>query len=102
MESLTDVRTHIQKMSGRMPATVATCAKLYEGSIRYPELRQRLLAGKPYVLLMGTAWGLSAEFIMAADHILEPVKGAAGYNHLSVRSAASIILDRLLGRQQVG
>jgi len=31
------------------------------------------------------------------DYILEPVSGASDYNHLSVRSAVSIIMDRLLG-----
>jgi len=29
--------------------------------------------------------------------MLEPIAGTTGYNHLSVRSAAAIILDRLLG-----
>ena len=31
------------------------------------------------------------------DYILEPVQAGSDYNHLSVRSAVSIILDRLLG-----
>ncbi|NMC75100.1 MAG: RNA methyltransferase, partial [Geobacteraceae bacterium] len=33
-----------------------------------------------------------------ADYVLAPISGASGYNHLSVRSAASIIVDRLLGK----
>ncbi|MBR0179914.1 MAG: RNA methyltransferase, partial [Firmicutes bacterium] len=33
-----------------------------------------------------------------ADFRLPPIYGREGYNHLSVRSAASIIIDRLLGR----
>jgi hypothetical protein len=32
-----------------------------------------------------------------ADYILDSLAGAGRYNHLSVRSAVSIILDRLLG-----
>jgi len=32
-----------------------------------------------------------------STYILEPIRGNAKYNHLSVRSAVSIILDRLLG-----
>ncbi|MGD9074482.1 MAG: RNA methyltransferase [Desulfobacteraceae bacterium] len=35
-----------------------------------------------------------------ADHILDPVEGVTDYNHLSVRTAAAIILDRLAGRYE--
>ncbi|MCK4696288.1 MAG: RNA methyltransferase, partial [Candidatus Cloacimonetes bacterium] len=28
-------------------------------------------------------------------YILKPIKGVGNYNHLSVRSAAAIVLDRL-------
>ncbi|MGL5950307.1 MAG: RNA methyltransferase, partial [Cetobacterium sp.] len=41
--------------------------------------------------------GLIDEVMNMSDYILEPIRGAADYNHLSVRSAVSIILDRLLG-----
>jgi hypothetical protein len=50
-----------------------------------------------YLLAFGTAWGLTDEFIRAADFVLEPIKGRNGYNHLPVRAAVAIILDRLLG-----
>jgi hypothetical protein len=40
---------------------------------------------------------LSQEFISAADYVLEPIVGKTDYNHLSVRSAAAIIFDRLMG-----
>jgi len=52
----------------------------------------------PVLLAFGTAWGLTDDFMAAADHILEPLAGKGTYNHLSVRSAVSILLDRLLGR----
>jgi hypothetical protein len=32
-----------------------------------------------------------------AERVLAPVTGKTGYNHLSVRTAAAIILDRLAG-----
>ncbi|MBF0467707.1 MAG: RNA methyltransferase [Desulfamplus sp.] len=48
-----------------------------------------------YMIAFGTAWGLSRDFISNCDVILEPVYGISGYNHLSVRSAVSIILDRI-------
>jgi hypothetical protein len=51
----------------------------------------------PVVLAFGTAWGLSDAFMDAADYILDPLAGEGAYNHLSVRSAVAIILDRLMG-----
>ena len=56
--------------------------------------------GKSYLLVFGTAWGLSESFIRGADYLLEPIMGNGDYNHLSVRSASAIILDRLLGRER--
>jgi hypothetical protein len=44
---------------------------------------------------MGTGWGLTDEFMSSVDRVLEPIQGTAPYNHLSVRSATAIILDRL-------
>jgi hypothetical protein len=49
-----------------------------------------------YLILLGTGWGLTREVTEEADYVLEPIEGK-GYNHLSVRTAAAIILDRLLG-----
>jgi hypothetical protein len=59
-----------------------------------------LKEGNPYLLLLGTAWGLSENLIAEADYVLEPIKGVSDYNHLSVRSAAAIIMDRLMGEKQ--
>jgi len=53
---------------------------------------------QPYLLLLGTGWGLTEECFSAADIILESIAGNGTYNHLSVRSAAAIMLDRLRGR----
>jgi hypothetical protein len=55
---------------------------------------------QPYMLLLGTGWGLTDECFAAADIILEPIAGCGPYNHLSVRSAAAIMLDRLKGSQR--
>lgn len=52
---------------------------------------------QPYMLLLGTGWGLTEECFAASDLILEPIAGNGIYNHLSVRSAAAIMLDRLRG-----
>jgi len=79
------------------PKTVVTCARRNTASTGYKEIREILKSGKPLLLVFGTAWGLADTFIAGADYILEPIMGPTDYNHLSVRSAASIILDRLLG-----
>ena len=60
-------------------------------------MRRKIESGEDFIICFGTGWGLTEEFISSADLILEPIKGATDYNHLSVRSAASIVLDRLLG-----
>lgn len=55
--------------------------------------------GKPVVLLFGTGWGLPPEVLDLTDRLLAPIHAAAdsGYNHLSVRAACAIALDRLRG-----
>ncbi len=82
----------------RYPRTVVTSARDHAGGISISRFRELLETGNPYLLVFGTAWGLSQGCMAQADHILEPIRGNAEYNHLSVRSAASIFLDRLLGR----
>ena len=82
---------------GCRPKTVATTARQHAGSLSTRRLREMLVDPTPLVLAFGTAWGLSDKFKADADYILDPLAGAGTYNHLSVRSAVSIILDRLLG-----
>ncbi len=50
----------------------------------------------PYLLIFGTGSGIAEEIVIQADYRLEPIKGKDGYNHLSVRSAVAIILDRVV------
>jgi len=96
-DTLEDVMEDIDRREDGFPKTIATCAKNHQGAINYGSLREMLSNGTPHLLTFGTAWGLSEAFINGADFVLESVKGQSDYNHLSVRSAASIILDRLLG-----
>ncbi len=81
-----------------MPKTVATTARPGFTCRKYENLRNELVCSyRSYVLTFGTAWGLPDDFLRSADCILGPIKGPGDYNHLSVRSAVSIVLDRLLG-----
>ena len=87
----------IRQATDLTPHVVATCAKPGPARISFGRFKERLASGKPHLLVLGTAWGLSETLITAADYILEPIQGGTGYNHLSVRCAAAIMLDRLLG-----
>jgi hypothetical protein len=80
------------------PRLVVTSARPSSRAMSYGRLRVLLSDGQPTVLVFGTAWGLAPDFMAAADVVLAPIKGPGTYNHLAVRSAAAIILDRLLGR----
>jgi len=93
-----DVLLDIEKSDGVRPKVVVTTAKRFENAVSYSFLREKIEEGEDLIICFGTGWGLTNEFISSADYILEPIEGATDYNHLSVRSAASIILDRLLGR----
>lgn len=87
----------ISDVEGCRPRTVVTTARAQWGNLSYGRLREMLGQSTPLVLVFGTAWGLAEDFMAGADFILDPLIGAGNYNHLSVRSAAAIILDRLLG-----
>jgi hypothetical protein len=54
----------------------------------------------PYLVLLGTGYGLTPEVIQEADGVLQAIGGRNGYNHLSVRCAAAIIVDRLLAEER--
>ena len=97
-ESLTEVYAEIANEQGRSPVKVATDARKYANTINYTQLRQDIeTSDVPVLLLFGTGWGLLREEVEKMDRILEPIYGPTEYNHLSVRSAVAIILDRLCG-----
>ncbi len=83
---------------GERSTVFATCARPMQNTVGYSAVRSRLFNGEPMLLLFGTAWGLAPEVMETVDGTLPPLQGDSDYNHLSVRSAVSIVLDRLLGR----
>ncbi|MFH1154934.1 MAG: RNA methyltransferase [Pseudomonadota bacterium] len=91
----------IEKRSQGPVTTAATSAAAHKSSTGINEFAAMLDRNTPHIIAFGTAWGLSPDFIRQCDHILEPVWGTTGYNHLSVRSAVSIILDRLVNGRGV-
>jgi tRNA (guanine37-N1)-methyltransferase len=100
-ESLDQVRAELAAGEGRAPTVIATTARSRHGALGLATLRGRLGAEPgPFLILFGTGHGLEDSVLGQADAVLEPIHGVAGYNHLSVRSAAAIILDRILGPER--
>lgn len=86
---------------GKKPTVVVTSARP-QGTVPYSQLRATLEAGGDALVLFGTGSGLADSVHSTADLVLAPIVGPADadgttWNHLSVRSAAAIILDRLRG-----
>jgi hypothetical protein len=97
-DDLDAVVADVERETGALPRLVATTARGGGDRLTFGALRARLRqAGRPELLVLGTGWGLTAEVLQRADDVLEPIRGTDAYNHLSVRSAAAIILDRLCG-----
>jgi tRNA (guanine37-N1)-methyltransferase len=89
----------ISKREGSKPVLIATDASRPTAKgLSYTEAREMVASGQPLFVLFGTAWGLDEEILERADYLLDPIESDTGYNHLSVRSAAAIILDRLAGK----
>jgi hypothetical protein len=96
--SVEDAIAQEAQVSGTKPIVIATSAKLgARKPLSHPEMRLRLDNAPSALLMFGTGHGLAPSLVDGADFLLEPLPGVDGYNHLSVRSAAAIIIDRLLG-----
>jgi len=98
VRELQEALDEVEAEWGRKPVLITTDARTYPNSISYVRLREQIeYKDRPYFILFGTGWGMIKELMEKADYILEPIYGPGEYNHLSVRSAVAIILDRLLG-----
>ena len=96
--SLEQTINEITKIEGKAPLLIATDVTIQNNrSISY-ERAKKIIEKENIILIFGTAWGLEKTVLERADYILEPILGRTDYNHLSVRAAAAIILDRLAGR----
>ena len=97
-DSLEAVCEDIGRREGVAPKKVVTSAKQRDGSVSFGGLRAILNAETPVLLIFGTAWGLAEDIMIQADYSLVPIVTQTGYNHLSVRCASAIVMDRLLGK----
>jgi len=96
-DSLGAVCEDITRREGAAPKMVVTSARRRKGSVSFSDLRALLGDEAPVLLVFGTAWGLGEEIMARADYTLMPIDSGTDYNHLSVRSAAAIVMDRLMG-----
>lgn len=88
----------LEQATGARPRLVITSARPGPNRTSFATLRAQLdTRPDPHLIVLGTGWGLAPAVTERADVALEPVRGCGEYNHLSVRSAAAIILDRLRG-----
>lgn len=86
-----------QRACGEGTEMWATAARSLSSPTTFREGRERLRAdGPPVLLVFGTSWGLAPEAIDRAAILLEAIRGPGTFNHLSVRAACAIALDRLV------
>ncbi len=99
VDDLGEVACQIEKDEGRKPVFVGTSAKPGGNRTTFHKMRDRFASEPetPFCLVFGTGWGLHESVMLDMDVILEPINGPTDWNHLSVRAAAGIIIDRLLG-----
>jgi len=94
--SLEQLKQEIEHNEKKSLKIISTSAKLYDNSIsikKFAEIYKKQRG--VYLMLFGTAWGLADSIIKESDYILEPISYNRDFNHLSVRSAVSIISDRI-------
>jgi hypothetical protein len=99
VDTLDDAILDASGLAGARPSIVHTSART-SGGVSAAELRHKMEApdAAPIMILFGTGFGLAPAVLERADIVLNAILGPGDYNHLSVRAAVSIILDRLRGR----
>jgi tRNA (guanine37-N1)-methyltransferase len=99
IESIDATIAAIEARHGQAPVLAITAARLPEHltARSVPEIRAQMnQSSRPWLILFGTGHGLAAEVLARAEVALPPIRPGA-YNHLSVRAAGAITLDRLFG-----
>lgn len=96
--AMTRAMEWIEEREGAKPTTIATTATMHVRSENWLTVKTKILSeDAPVIFIFGTGHGLHSDVLEQADHIMSPITGRGDYDHLSVRSAASIILDRFFG-----
>ncbi len=87
----------VESMACQQPVLLATSARKIAGCISWENFEKRVYKNefKCILLLFGTASGLHQECLDRCDGVICPICAGTDYNHLSVRSAVAIVLDRI-------
>jgi hypothetical protein len=97
--SINEALDDLCRRAGAYPLAAGTAARDNPLGVDYPTFAARVAASdRPWILLFGTGWGLAPEAAAQCDVFLPPLRGQGAFNHLPVRSAVAIILDRLFGK----
>ncbi len=100
--SIEDTISMITTQEKVQPVIVTTTARTMPEQISFGYLRTLSTQDRPILIIFGTGYGLIDDVHRCADHILCPIKGRGTYNHLSVRNAVAIVLDRTLSEDIYG
>lgn len=95
------IKTAIEMINNQekaSPLLITTTAAQMEVQISFTEFSKQKIE-RPIFLLFGTGNGLADELHRLADYVLKPIAGNSEFNHLSVRSAVAIVLDRLFSEK---
>jgi tRNA (guanine37-N1)-methyltransferase len=98
VDRLDQAMNEIEAKEGKEPLLIGTSARKMAGKmISFYDQEMIFEQGCPVLMLLGTGQGLADQLLGRCDYILNPIHGFSDFNHLSVRSAAAIIMDRWLG-----
>ncbi|MFH1223969.1 MAG: RNA methyltransferase [Pseudomonadota bacterium] len=96
VSTVEDAAKDAEKNSKKKVKLIATSARKFDRAITINDfVKTGLDKNNSYMYLFGTGWGMTDDVMSGADHIFEPLSYETDYNHLAVRSAVSIIMDRL-------
>lgn len=94
-ESINKCKELITTQEGMRPIVITTTARQMNNQIGIEKIIELYNTNQPLLILFGTGHGLIETIHDEEDFVLSPIIGINGYNHLSVRSAVAIILDRI-------
>ena len=106
-DSLQEVVEQLQEKFQTEPVVIITSAREHiahecgKALLSYQDAKTMFRENEttPYLIVLGTGYGIENECIRTyGSMVLAPIRGISDYNHLSVRSAAAIMIDRLFGR----
>jgi tRNA (guanine37-N1)-methyltransferase len=104
IDSIDATLAAIEAKHGQAPVIAITAARLppHLKPSTLAEIQHQMRTGsRPWLVLFGTGHGLANEVLERAEVALPPIRPGV-YNHLSVRAAGAITLDRLFGDQGAG